>query len=86
MYKGVYTCNGRSWSFGLGQVVYVRNFAQRDKSKKFNPQLVPKFIKPKLIEQIGNVAYKCVDEKGNDMSIYQLKDIQQQLIVVFNLN
>lgn len=71
-----YNLRSKNRSFDIGQVVYVRNFAQSDASKRFSAKLSPKFLKAKIVEKIGKVAYRCVDDKEHNIGVYHTKDIR----------
>lgn len=74
-YSHKYNLRSKNRSFLVNQNVYVRNFVLSDSSKRFSAKLAPKFIKARIIEKIGTVAYKCVDDKGNPLGVYHGKDI-----------
>lgn len=74
-HEHTYNLRSKKRSFEVGQIVYVRNFAQSDAFKKFNAKLSPKFLRAKIIEKIGNVAFRCEDEKGRNIGVYHLKDM-----------
>lgn len=74
--KNIYNLRSNDRHFYIGQEVMVRNFVQSDKLKKFSAKLAPKFIKGKIQQRLGKVAYKIVDSNEKLMGTYHIKDIR----------
>lgn len=70
-----YNLRSKQRTFDVGQEVFVRNFAISDAGKRFVAKFAQKFIKAKILKQVGTVAYEIVDIKGKRLGIYHTKDI-----------
>lgn len=71
-----YNLRSKPRVFQPGQPVFVRNYVQSNAGIHFSSKLAPKFIKGKVLERIGNVAYKIADSKGKLIGVYHGKDIR----------
>ena len=72
-----YNLRSRYRKFEPGQIVFVRNFTQSDKSKNYCAKLSPQFIKAKILKPVGNVAFEVVQSGTNkSMGVYHIKDIR----------
>ena len=48
-------------SFQIGQIVFRKNHILNNMSKKINKKFMPKYIKCKIMNKIGNNLYDIVD-------------------------
>jgi hypothetical protein len=74
--KKTYNLRSRSITFEPNEIVFRRNFTQRDKANNINAKLCPKFLKSKVISKKGNHYYELMDMSNNkNAGIFHAKDI-----------
>ena len=56
-----YNLRTRPISFQIGQIVFRKNHILSNMSKKINRKFMPKYIKCKIMNKIGNNLYDIVD-------------------------
>ena len=72
----VYNLRSRPIEFKVGQIVYMKNHILSSMSKRINRKFVPKFIKCKIREKIGNNLYGVEDLKGKNIGKYHASDLK----------
>jgi hypothetical protein len=74
--KKTYNLRTRIVKFRPNEIVFRRNFVQSDKAGHINAKLCPKFVKSKVVRQIGNHYYELMDLDSTKITgIYHAKDI-----------
>ena len=71
-----YNLRSRPIDFQIGQIVYRKNHILSNMSKKINRKFMPKFIKCKIIEKIGNNLYGIEDMKGKYIGKFHSSDLK----------
>ena len=63
--------------FGIGEVVWRRNFALSDKVRKFSAKLGAKWVKCKIVSVYGRSSYSVQDLNGTYIGTYHQKDLKK---------
>lgn len=76
-----YNTRCREVKFLPGQEILRRNFVLSDASKRLNAKLCDKFVKCRVVKQIGGSLYEVEDLKGRKVGTYHAKDLQHMVPV-----
>lgn len=71
-----YNLRSRPIKFEKGQIVYRRNHALSNMSKSINKKFLPKFLKCRIKDRIGNNLYDLEDSEGKYVGRYHTSDIK----------
>lgn len=72
----IYNLRSRPIQFEIGQIVFKKNHILSSMSKKINSKFMPKFVKCKIREKIGNNLYGVEDMKGKYLGKYHSSDLK----------
>lgn len=76
-----YEKNATVVRFLPGQEILRRNFVLSDASKRINSKLCKKFVKCRVIRQIGKSLYEVENLAGKKVGVYHAKDLQHMVPV-----
>lgn len=72
-----YNLRHRNETFGMGQLVWKRNFALSDASKNITAKLLPKFMGPfKIIRIVSPWSYELEDNHHKSVGVWNAKDLK----------
>ncbi|XP_055855979.1 uncharacterized protein LOC129919156 [Episyrphus balteatus] len=72
----IYNVRTKNTRYVPGQV-YRRNFILSDSSKYLSSKLSPKYVKCRIIKQIGNNMYELENLNGKKIGVFHAKDLKQ---------
>ena len=72
-----YNIRSRNVRFVPGQEVFRRNFVLSDSSKYLSSKLCPKYVKCRIVKNVGKNTYELENLSGKKIGIFHAKDIKQ---------